>query len=53
MRRLDLGQQATNTQLAYAWKCTLKKGSYRYCVYATDLAGNVQARVGSAKLTVK
>ena len=35
------------------YKCTLKKGTYRYYVYAQDLAGNPQSVVGSAKLKVK
>jgi hypothetical protein len=38
----------------YAVKWTPKaKGTYRYTVYAKDLAGNKQAKAGSAKITVK
>ena len=29
------------------------RASYTVKVYATDLAGNVQSKVGAAKLTVK
>ena len=38
----------------YWWKftCTLKKGTYRYYVYAKDLAGNPQSVGASAKLKV-
>jgi photosystem II stability/assembly factor-like uncharacterized protein len=47
------GAVACNVKLTYAWKCTLAAGSYTLRVYATDLAGNAQSKVGSAKLTVK
>ncbi len=32
---------------------TWKAGTYRFYVYATDLAGNTQARIGVAKLVIK
>ena len=35
------------------FRCTLAKGAYKYYVYAIDVAGNTQAKVGSAKLTVR
>ena len=44
---------ATNVKASYRWRCTLAKGRYTLQVYATDIAGNVQSKVGSAKLTVK
>jgi hypothetical protein len=53
VKRLTIGRRATNTRLRYTWKCTLQKGTYRFFVYATDAAGNAQARVGSGKLVVK
>ena len=52
-KTLSLGKHATNVTLAFHWKCTLAKGSYTIKVYATDLAGNKQSKVGSAKLKVK
>ena len=42
-----------NAKQSYSWKCTLAKGKYTLKVYATDLAGNAQSKVGSAKLVVK
>ena len=46
---------AKPANLAATWrfKCTLKKGSYLYWVYATDLSGNTQSRIGKNGLTVK
>lgn len=44
---------AVNTARTAAFTCTLKKGTYTWYVYATDLAGNTQANVAKAKLTVK
>ena len=35
------------------WRCTLPKGRYTIKVYATDIAGNLQSKVGSARLTVR
>ena len=37
------------------WRCTcqLKAGTYRFSVYATDLAGNKQVKVGSNRLVVR
>ena len=42
-----------NSVRMYSFKVTLKKGSYKWYVYATDLAGNTQANVANAKFTVK
>jgi photosystem II stability/assembly factor-like uncharacterized protein len=47
------GTRACNVKNTYPWRCTLAKGSYTLRVYATDLAGNAQSKVGSARLTVK
>jgi hypothetical protein len=44
---------ACNVKQLYKWRCTLAKGSYTLKVYATDLAGNAQSKVGGARLTVK
>ena len=46
------GTVACNVKKTCRWKCTLTKGRYTIKVYATDLAGNAQGRVGSARLTV-
>jgi hypothetical protein len=53
LKRFDLDLQRTNMPLTLRWVCTLKPGTYRFRVFATDLAGNVQSRVGSARLTVR
>lgn len=36
-----------NTLLKYRFRCTLKKGSYRFYVYPTDAAGNSPSKVVS------
>ena len=38
---------------AFRFRCTLPKGDYHFSVYATDTAGNSQARVGVNTLTVR
>jgi hypothetical protein len=43
----------TNLKASYRWKCSLAAGRYTLKVSATDAAGNVQSRVGSARLTVR
>ena len=43
----------TNVKASYRWRCTLPVGRYTIKVFATDIAGNVQSRVGSARLTVR
>ena len=43
----------TNLKMSYRWKCSLRAGRYTVRVSATDAAGNVQNRMGSARLTVK
>ncbi len=50
---LRLGRRGTNALRAASWRCTLPKGVYRFSVYATDQAGNRQARAGSARLIVR
>ena len=51
---LQLGSLETNTALSYRCKVRLKPGSrYSYGVLVTDAAGNVAAKIGSAKLTVR
>jgi hypothetical protein len=42
-----------NARQTYSFKVTFKKGSYKWYVYATDLAGNTQANIAKASFTVK
>jgi hypothetical protein len=43
---------ATNVKKTCSWKATLAAGTYTIKVYATDIAGNAQSKLGSAKLTI-
>ncbi len=52
VKKLLVGTKKVNVLLAYRWRCTLAKGTYRFYVYATDLAGNTQSYVGRNKLVV-
>ena len=52
-KTLSLGLRATGSDLTCSWKCTLAKGKYTWTVYATDLAGNAQARTVTKKLVVR
>ncbi len=60
MKTLTCGWQALmqsgGDHQHWHWKqfrCALGRGTYRFSVYATDLAGNRQSKVGSNKLIVK
>ena len=53
VKTLGFIQKPANIAASWRFKCTLKKGSYLYWVYATDLSGNVQTRIGKNSLTVK
>jgi hypothetical protein len=46
------GTCACNAKRFYPWRCNLDSGVYAIRVYATDIAGNAQRRVGKAKLIV-
>ena len=52
-KTLNAGTRASNLKRTCSWRCTLGKGKYTLRVYATDVAGNAQSKVGSARLTVK
>jgi hypothetical protein len=47
------GAQPVNARQTYTWRCKLARGTYTVKVYAVDLAGNAQSKVGSAKLKVR
>ena len=53
VKTVTVGGAKVNADLAATFTCNLKKGTYTWYVYATDLAGNTQANVAKAKLTVK
>lgn len=53
VKSLALGPRATNRSLSTRFVCALPRGSYRYCVYAKDLAGNAQSSLGRASFTVR
>jgi hypothetical protein len=50
---LKLGWRATNSTILYRFTCSLPLGTYSWRVYATDLAGNAQSKVGSRTFVVK
>lgn len=52
-KTLRPGLQPCATALAASFRCTLSKGTYRYTVNATDLAGNRQVTAGSNRLVVR
>ena len=54
MKRITIAKARTNRALTYRYKVMLKKaGKYTWKVTATDIAGNVQTRIGSRTLTVR
>jgi photosystem II stability/assembly factor-like uncharacterized protein len=52
VKTFKLGLRPVNKAFTYAFRCKLRKARYQYCVYATDPAGNKQAKVGSKRLVV-
>jgi hypothetical protein len=50
---ITLKRRAVNKALTAKFTCKLARGTYRFTVYATDLAGNKQVRAGANRLTVK
>jgi hypothetical protein len=53
VKTINKASVAVNVALSAKFRCTLAKGAYKYYVYATDVSGNAQSKVGSARLTVK
>jgi len=52
-KTITIASAPTNAPQTYSFKCKLAKGTYKWYVSATDLAGNPQANVASATLKVK
>jgi hypothetical protein len=52
-KTITINSAQTNAQQSYSFTCNLAKGTYKWYVYATDLAGNTQENVARATLTVK
>ena len=52
VKRMSLGIRPTNKAQTFRFRCTLPSGSYRMALYATDLAGNRQSKVGGNRLAV-
>ncbi len=52
-KTITINSAPTNARRTYSFRCNLAKGSYKWYVYATDLAGNTQDNVARATLTVK
>jgi hypothetical protein len=52
-RTLKLGKRNVNRLQSCRFACSLPKGNYRFCVYATDAAGNTQSAIGKNYLYVK
>jgi hypothetical protein len=53
VKTIKIANVATNKARSYAFKVTLKKGSYSWTVKATDIAGNVGKLSAARKLTVR
>lgn len=53
IKTLGLGSKYTNKLLSTKVQCTWAPKDYRFYVYANDLAGNKQSKVGVNTLTVK
>jgi hypothetical protein len=52
-KTFKLGVRTSNLKQSLSWRCKLARGRYTLKVYATDIAGNKQSRVGTAWLTVR
>jgi hypothetical protein len=53
VKTLKPGVKNVNTTYYAKFTCSLAVGTYRFYVYATDQARNVQVKIGSNKLVVK
>jgi hypothetical protein len=52
VKRMRFSGVPVNTPLKATFRCSLRPGTYRFVVSATDAAGNPQATVATQKLTV-
>jgi len=52
-KTVNLGRRASNMTQNVSFRCRLRRGTYRFFITATDLAGNRQIHVGSNRLTVR
>ena len=52
-KTITIRSAPTNSKRTCSFRCNLAKGTYKWYVYATDLAGNTQDNVARATLTVK
>lgn len=53
VKTITLRDKPTNTSLIYKYRCRLRRGTYTWKVYATDLAGNTQAKPSVKRLYVR
>ena len=53
VKTLHLGQKPVNTLLKATFRCSLRAGTYRFFVQATDAAGNTQSNIASQTLKVR
>lgn len=53
LKTINLRQRKTHLLLSYRFRCTPPRGTYKFLVFAKDLAGIRQTRVRSNKLAVK
>lgn len=53
VKKVTFASKPVNTLLAWRFRCRLARKTYRFYVYATDAAGNVQSKVGRNRLIVK
>jgi hypothetical protein len=44
---------STSAWHSASFVCKLPRGTYRFYVYATDIAGNIATKVATNRLTVK
>ena len=52
-KTIKAGVYLCNVRAKCHWTCSLPRGTYTLKVSATDLAGNKQSKIGSARLTVR
>jgi beta propeller repeat protein len=53
VKTISCGKKNTGVYSSYKFLCKLPRKTYKFYVYATDLAGNTQANVAYNKLVVK